>query len=187
MNKKRRGKYRLVQVREPSGRPSRTEELREHAPTSIKRLRDAAIAGMADPEWGTALGQLFLAQKIDGAMYTAGKRWGERAQQFYSSIGAPPIPRAIDLDGRSFSHPPDPDSPEGARQSIRDTNARTEFMAAHAVLIGAGKLAEANVRALCEDDEMPVGIEGMIAVKSGLRWLAQFWGLTNHVKNRNGR
>jgi hypothetical protein len=156
--------------------------VKEFAPAQVKRLRDAALANMANPEWGTALGRLFLTNEIDGACYEAGKRWAERASRYHLAIGGPPPLCAAPIEARSKSSSPDPDSLGGQNIVRRDAAAISSFLAAHSVLIAAGADAERGVRALCERDENPVGRENLEATKKGLLWLAQFWNLTSQPK-----
>lgn len=180
---KSRKRQKLVLVREPNGRASRSAEDKEYAPARVKRLLDAALAEMGDPEWGTAIGRLYIRQKITAPMYAAGKRWVERADKYHHAIGAPPPnPKALSFEGHQHGNPPDPDSEEGKKHAKRDIDAVTDFLAAHAVLIAAGMLAEAMVRNTCERDIQPDDYEQLLALNRGLLWLADYWGLTNQRK-----
>jgi len=180
---KSRKRTKLVLVREPNGRASRAEEPKEYAPARIKRLLDDALAGYGDPEWGTAIGRLYARQKITAPMYAAGKRWAERADKYHHAIGAPPPnPKALSFEGHERGNPPDPDSAEGKKQAERESQAVTDFMAAHSVLVAAGMLAEAMVRNACERDIQPDDYEQLQALNCGLLWLAEYWGLTNQRK-----
>src|SRR5690348_5768965 len=117
--------------RTPSGRHSRAGE-RETAPAAIKRLREAALRQMADPQWGTELGRLNLEGAITDAMYAAGKRWAEYAAKYQGAIGVFPV-RSV--QPRSFAHPPDPDSDTGREIAKREAENAEKFFAAHAVLV----------------------------------------------------
>ena len=66
--------------REPNGKPQR--ERSGPSPTEISRLRDAALAGMKDPIWGTQLGILHLSGKLTTSQLAAGKRWAELARDY---------------------------------------------------------------------------------------------------------
>lgn len=176
-------KRKLIVVREPSGRPQRSADIKEFPPTQVKRLRDAALAGMADAEWGSVCGQMFLQGRLTPSMYAAAKRWSERVVRFHSAINAPqPNPKGLNLD-RSGGTPPDPDSPDGQMIAKIEAAVVTDFKAAHAMLLGAGKLSEACVRASCERNDAPVGIIEVEALQRGLRWLSDYWNLTREAKS----
>ncbi len=72
----------LSVAREPNGRRSRvlTRSAPQFAPTEVKRLRDAALAGMQNPEWGSELGRLLLAGKLE-ASFTLRGSTGRSAQR----------------------------------------------------------------------------------------------------------
>lgn len=184
---KRATKMKIVQIREPSGRPSRAAEQKETAPAQVRRLRDAALAGMADQEWGTELGRLFLSGKITPPMYAAGKKWAERASRYQAAINCPVGMRSASAERVGFSSPADPDSDEGQEQVKRDVGAVLAFQEAHAVLLGAGLIAERAVRGLCERDEAMTGELHALALHRGLSWLAEYWGLTGGRRPANGR
>ena len=82
--------------REPNGKPQR--EPSGPSPTEISRLRDAALAGMKDPIWGTQLGILHLSGKLTSSQLAAGKRWGELARDYSAAVGAPRAPRSAALE-----------------------------------------------------------------------------------------
>ena len=165
-------KNRLVKARTPSGQLSRAGREREFPPTQVKRLRDAAMAGLRDPEWGTELGRLYLEGTITATMYAAGKVWREKAAKYVNSLGHFPV-RSILEEGRGESLPPDPDTAEGQKQARREADAMERFFEAHHQLLSAGKLAEATVRRLCEHNEGPCGMAELIALRNGLSALAE--------------
>lgn len=179
----KRKKSKIILVREPNGRASRAGELREYPPAQVRRLRDAALAGMADPEWGTIPGRMFLAGKIDAAQYAAAKRWSERVAKYQQAINAPqPNPKALQFESGARGHDPDPASEEGRQRVAKDEAAIGQFNEAHAVLCGAGMISEAVVRNTCERDHWPVGQIEVEALNRGLLWLAEYWHLTNRGK-----
>jgi len=164
--------------REPNGRAQRTAQL--PAPSEVKRLRDAALAGMRDPLWGTEIGRLFLAGKITSTMFAAGKRWAELASQYSQALCSPaPDPKAISLERAPSSTSHDPDSPEGRKEARRHARAVASFVDAHIALKDHGPATARIVRATCERGETITGHQELIALTSGLDRLAQFWGLTN--------
>lgn len=171
-------------------RPSRAQDEpgREYGPAEVRRIRDAAMKGMRDPEWGTELGRLFLERKITAEMYGAGKWWRDIATTYLAARDAPAAsPRATSLEFGSRGSHCDPDTEEGRKQATRDRNAAARFEEAHAVLLGAGALSERYVRDLCEHDKAPFGSYARTAVIRGLGWLAEWRGLTNKGKCPNGR
>lgn len=167
-----RRKNRLLKARTPSGQLSRAGREREFPPTQVKRLRDAAMAGLRDPEWGTELGRLYLEGTITATMYAAGKEWREKAAKYVDTLGHFPV-RTILAEGRGGSLPPDPDTEEGRKRARREAGAMERFFEAHHVLLSAGKLAEATVRRLCEHNEGPCGMAELIALRNGLSALAE--------------
>jgi hypothetical protein len=178
-----RKRNRPVTAREPNGRIQR--EANDHSPTAVRRLRDAALRGMHDPEWGTELGRLFLSHAISDTMYGAGKKWRDQAARYRSAIGVFPVRTASLERGRSASA--DPDSEGGRQQASRETLAAEEFFAAHAALVMAGMGAENAVRRLCEDDLSLVGMYELRNARCGLAVLADHYGLTEKGKSSNVR
>jgi hypothetical protein len=162
---------RKIQARTPSGQLSRAGRQREFPPTQVKRLRDAAMSGLRDPEWGTELGRLYLEGTITAEMYAAGKDWREKAAKYVNTLGHFPV-RSLLMENRGGSPPPDPDTAEGEKRARREANAMERFFEAHAVLLSSGKMAEATVRRLCEHDEGPCGIVELTALRRGLSALA---------------
>lgn len=165
--------------REPNGRAQREPQL--PAPSEVRRLRDAALAGMRDPLWGTEIGRLFLAGKITSTMFAAGKRWAELASQYSQALCSPsPDPKAISLD-RTGGHSHDPDSAEGRKEARRHARAVQSFIDAYAAMKTTNLLDPDRVvrvvRATCERGEMPTGHSELLALTGGLRRLASFWGL----------
>lgn len=172
---KKKHKVRLSVVREPNGRLQRDEA--EHAPTQVRRLRDAALRGMADARWGTELGRLFLNKKIESPMFAAGERWTKLATQYRQAIGTPRGLRSASLERGSLGAEPDPDSPAGAEVVTHDRMISQRFVRAHAALTKSGKLSEAAVRAVCERNEC-IGYFNLVNLTAGLSALAAHFRLT---------
>lgn len=161
--------------REPNGRAQREPQL--PSPSEVKRLRDAALAGMRDPLWGTEIGRLYLAGKITATMFAAGKRWAELAAQYSQALQSPaPDPKAISIERIGAQHI-DPDSPEGRREARRHARAVASFLDAHIAIMNHGRAAERIVRTVCERGQMAQGHAEIIALTGGLATLAAFWGL----------
>ena len=174
-----RRKSRLVTAREPNGRIQREE--REPAPAEVRRLRDAALVGLRDPQWGTELGRLYLQGTITDSMYAAGKRWRDHAAEYRRSIGAFPV-KSASLERGSLSHPPDPESTDGLKQVLRENNAAERFFEAHSVLVCMGQGTESIIRRLCEDDLSLCGMVELKKARYGLSRLADHYRLTGNEK-----
>jgi hypothetical protein len=173
----------LVESREPNGRKTRSGE-RECSPTHVRRLRDAALAGLRDPEWGTHAGRLFLDGTLTAEEYAAAKWWRELAAKYRAAIcSPPPQPKALNMEAGRGSSSVDPDSEAGQIEAGEHRITVKLFDAAHAALIAAGMLAERAVRQLCEHDESPVGEEQRQWAICGLKRLAIYRGLTRPGKH----
>lgn len=180
----------IVPVREPNGRLSRAsqEDVAAVSPGVVKRLRDAALRGAADAEWGTELGRLFLTGTLPAELYEAGKRWGRLVTAYHKAIGAsPPYAKPQTFERYESSADPDDGSAEGQKRLQHDRAIIEDMREAHAVLIGAGLLAERAVRAVCEANESAVGAVGSAALDRGLYWLASHWQLTQASRKPNVR
>lgn len=168
-------------IREPSGRLSRSveEAIGAVPPAAIKRLRDAALRGMADEVWGTELGRLHLAGKIDHFELTAGRRWARLVEEYHRAICSPkPYPKS----GFFFGNPPkgaEPDADSAAgRKIIKQAEGVMQAMReAHGILLSFGLNVERAVRAVSEANEAPVGTVGLDNLVYGLNALADHWGL----------
>lgn len=173
-------------VRELNGRASRSDPyaVKACSPAEVRRLRDAALAGMADERWGTELGRLFLSGKISAPLFEAGKRWRDAAQEYHEAILAPAQnPKAHSFERRGHSHPLDPGTAAGMVEAADHRVTVDEFLKWHAELSDAGSAVERETRAVCERDEAPVGESGLNALDIGLRRLSGLMGLTNPDKN----
>ena len=170
----------LSVAREPSGRRSRaiTRSAPQFAPTEVKRLRDAALADMQNPEWGSELGRLLLAGKVEPELYAAGQHWAERATRYRHALDAPrPNPPPARFEPKSPAAAVDPASALGQMQTAREVAAIVALQEAHAALRTAGVLAERVVRRVCEHDEAVCGTSEFVALRRGLLALALFWGM----------
>jgi hypothetical protein len=183
-------KRKTMAKREPNGKPSRALADRSTpstSPAESRRLRDAALTGMRQAEWGTQLGRLFLAHKITSEHYQAGQRWSERAGLYRQALDCPAAdPRAMDFDKRG-GEPIDPDSEQGKREVKRHIRAAASFVDTHAALLECGSRVVATVRSVCERDEAPVGHQGLLDLSTGLQRIAEFLGLTGHRKSQHVR
>ena len=167
-------------MREPSGRLSRLSDMsiEECSPSQVKRLRDAAMRQMCDPEWGTELGRLFLSGRISASQFSAGKWFSMLSMAARNAIHPPAEPTQSAFLPKNGGHAPDPDSDKGRKQAHHDREAVSAFMEAHAALIGAGMLAERAVRRICEDNKTIEGHLQLLSLVSGLEWLVEYRRLT---------
>jgi hypothetical protein len=174
---RRNDKSGLSVPREPSGRRARAGREPDVTPAQVKRLRDAALAGLQREEWGSELGRLLLTGKIAAEHYAAGRRWSEAMARYRAALGAPPPhPPALSFErSGAKAAPPDPASAEGERLAVRDGAAVRELRDAEAALREAGPLPERVVRSVCEHDEAPCGVRELDALGRGLAALARFW------------
>jgi hypothetical protein len=170
----------LSVAREPNGRRSRvlTRSAPQFAPTEVKRLRDAALAGMQNPEWGSELGRLLLAGKLEASFTLRGstgrsaqraidKRLTRRARTRHQPGSSPRarLTRWIRQapQGKSRPRARSPQSGRCARPTPR--------------YVQPGVLAERVVRRVCEHDEAVCGTGEFVALRRGLLALALFWGM----------
>lgn len=171
----------VLALRESNGRIQREPQL--PPPSEVRRLRDAALAGMRDPVWGTEIGRLYLLGKISSAMFAAGKQWGEYAAKYSQALCSPsPDPKAVNWD-RMGGEAPDPDSFEGRKEARRHAKAVQSFIDASAALKTAGSRSECAVRTVCERNQVMFGHENQMALVVGLSTLSGFWGLTDSRKS----
>lgn len=180
------GRKRVVVVRTAGGRATEAGREREFPPTQVKRLRDAAMAGLRDPEWGTELGRLYLDNAITAVMYAAGKRWREWAADHHRAIGAAAVHSTSPEPGRGAQQP-DPDTTEGQRIARKEAKARENYLKAHDALVACGAGVRIAVRRVCEDDMMVQGHGEFLLVRIGLMALATHWNLTANGKSDSRR
>lgn len=179
----RTGRKRKQGPREPSGRNQREPE---YSPVEVRRLRDAAMTGLRDEQWGTELGRYYLFQSITHGMYAAGKWWARLAERYQQAV-AVPGQKPLVLERGSRSSPPDPESQAGVAQTERDLETEEEFKDALKALTDAGPVALRVVRNLCEQDQGPDGYHEFLNLRIGLLKLAEWRDLTNRPKSPNVR
>jgi hypothetical protein len=156
-------------AREPSGRIKRESHL--PSPAEVTRLRDAALNGMRDPVWGSMLGWLFLAGKINAVQFAAGKHWNELAADYARATLAPRHPRTANLDPKGGT-PADPDSAQGRREARRQVLTVEDYEEALNVLKRLGGPVLAIVIDICEGGRVPGGVAELQHLKRGLSALA---------------
>jgi hypothetical protein len=171
----------LVVIREGTGRPSRAvaDATKACTPAQVRRLRDAALMGMQDEEWGWEIGRLFLQGKIAADEFEAGKRWRRLLTAWRNASGMPkPDPKALQVPPEPRTIQADPDTDQGRADAEREQELSDRLREAHAVLCSFGIMVENEVRRTVENDEAPIGHEGLERVVKGLSAMSSYWGLT---------
>ena len=171
--------------RHPNGRS--VAEDAGYAPAAIRRLADAAIRGMADPLWGTTIGQAFIQGRINSQELAAGKAWDESYRGYLQAINSPsPDPKSISIGDNGRSEPPDPDSFSGALLCKKDKIIVARFLKMQGALNSCGALISSSTRALCEaKDIRSCSYEDLARAKIGLGVL--HCHLTDKAKHCNNR
>jgi hypothetical protein len=126
---------------------------------------------MRDAVWGSTLGYLFLAGKINALQFAAGKRWNELAADYARATLAPKQPRSANLDPKGGT-PADPDSPQGRREARRQVLTLEDYQEALGVLKRLGGRVALIVSDICEGGRVPGGYAELQALRKGLSALA---------------
>jgi hypothetical protein len=158
-------------------RASRGERPSDFSPAAVRRLKEFALSNVKMKEYGTALGRLYLDEKITSHEYASGQRWDELHRGYQAAIGTlKSLPKSLAIGEGGGGHDPDPETEAGAEHAKRDRAAIARFNEAHRVLCSAGMLAELTMRNLCEGDGIaPVGHEAFLAAKAGLKALTEYF------------
>ncbi len=140
--------------RKPGKRYASGDLVREvaPAPSAIRRLRDAALAGMADARWGAEIGRLYLAGKLNSDQYGAGCRWADLASRHSAAIGSRRGLTSSSDFNRSQGTPVDPDSEAGELERRRHLKDLERYQKALAVIARHGVTVTQAIRRLCEED-----------------------------------
>lgn len=154
----------------------------ETAPSAIRRLRDAALAGMADARWGAQIGRLYLAGRLTSEQYDAGCRWAALASRHSAAIGSRAGTNSPSDFNRSKGTPVDPDSPAGEMEARRHLKDLERYQKALVVLARHGVSVRMAIRRLCEEDLHLTFLEFGHAL-FGLNELAIHFGLTGQSKS----
>lgn len=163
-------KRKALARRENSGKVRRPPPL--PSPIEVVRLRDAALAGMRDAVWGSALGWLFLCGKINASEFAAGRNWLALATRYAEALQAPRQPRTAILDAMGGT-PPDPDSDVGLRVARRELMAIDDYLEALTVLQRYPAAVLTAVRSCCEQSSVPGGLMELKCLKIGLAALVE--------------
>lgn len=152
------------------------------APSAIRRLRDAALAGMADARWGAEIGRLYLAGRITSEQYGAGCRWADLASRHSVAIGSRAGMASSSDFNRSHGTPVDPDSEAGELEVRRHLKDLERYQKALVVLARHGASVTQAIRRLCEEDMHLTSLEFGHAL-FGLTRLVDHFGLTGGTKS----
>lgn len=144
------------------------------SPNEVRRALVSALRTVAAPEYGSAVGQLFLAGKVDAAEHTAAKKWAELCERYSKVTGAPRVTNAA-LERRVHTNghavlPPGADH--------HDRAIVTAMSEAAAALASAGPTAAAVTRRVVEQDAWLRSVDEHTRLHAGLSALAQHWRLT---------
>ena len=170
----RPGRKRKIGDRFPAGQ-IRPEE-QPPSPAAIRRLRSAALAGMADQQWGTMAGLFFLNKKIDEVEYETAKRFGDLHSRYVAVIGGPRPPKTSTGERPARAAQIDVDTEQGGIEAERHIAILTSYNDAHGVLLGLGPAIEADLIRFCAvPGESPAGHAALMGIRDGLRALAGLW------------
>jgi hypothetical protein len=183
----RRGRPRKSGAREPNGRLSRAEakalarqvqdEIRPTgliSPLEIRRFWVKAAGSARLEAFGTPVGQLLLAGKIDEAQYSAARHWNRLASRYRLAIESPRGPKSVGLERIGSSSVGAAATPGDAI----DKAVIDRFLAARSVLLAQGWPVERTVSQCCEElGRAPVGHEELMRLSEGLSALAKLWRL----------
>jgi hypothetical protein len=154
----------------------------ETPPGAIRRLRDAALAGMADARWGAEIGRLYLAGRLTSEQYGAGCRWADLASRHSAALGSRAALASTSDFNRSRGTPIDPDSEVGVMEAKRHLKDLERYQKALVVIARHGVSVTQAVRRLCEEDLHLSMLEFGHAL-FGLNELAIHFGLTTQGKS----
>ena len=144
----------------------------EHSPALTKRLVMAALAGMADPQWATVPGRLYLAGKITEAQYEASRRFSMLIEDYAQAFLGPAPPRTSTGERGSYSAPVDPDTMDGEREAGRHVRVRLRYAEATHVM---APQTEHELCKFCGNFPEVPSYEELLRIKSGLDALVALW------------
>ena len=190
----RRGRPRLVCLREPNGRRSRSAakalarqveaETRPEgliSPLEVRRFWVKAAGHARLEAFGLPVGQLALSGKLEPAQYSAARSWAKLAARYRLAIEAPRTPRSAVLErigSRSVGAAAAPG--DAVDKAVID-----RFLAARGVLLARGWSVERTVRECCEElGRLPAGYEELMRLREGLSALARLWRIKGHIEDR---
>lgn len=151
----------------------------EHvSPTQAKRLMMAALAGMADPQWGTIAGRYFLTGGLSSTEYEACRRYAVIRDSYARAMMGPPPPRTSSGQRGSLSGPVDPDSDMGASEAEAHQRAIKRYLEAQFILKSQGPAVEIEVSRFAGEHGAAPTFEELRRIRLGLRALASLWRMS---------
>lgn len=148
------GRKRKEGPRTASGRLSRAARAvtEPASPAQVRRLRDAALAKMLDPQWGTELGRQFLAGHFGAVEYAAGRKYWLLREAY---------------EGRRHG---------GADRTFQQSvDVFAALSDARSVLMGSGYRIWSVFRRVVERDQFTPGTAEAMNLKAALRVLVDHW------------
>lgn len=145
------------------------------SPCATKRLMMAALAGMADAQWGTVAGRYYLTGNIDNSQYEAAKRFGALCEAYAQIMLGPRAPKTSTGERGSVGNEVDPDTELGQAEADRHVKTRQRYNEARVLLIGYSPNVEMELSKFCMGSGSIPTYETMRDIKSALTALALMW------------
>lgn len=145
------------------------------SPCATKRLMMAALAGMADAQWGTVAGRYYLTGTIDHNQYEAAKRFGSLCEAYAQVMLGPRSPKTSTGERGSVGYEIDPDTDSGQAEVDRHVKTRQRYNEARVLLTGYGPSMEIELSKFCVGGGSVPNYEVMIQIKDALSALALMW------------
>lgn len=159
-----RPKYAGV-IREPNGRPSRTDRVQY-----VQRELAAIRAGVIKPEWGTPLGELARAGRVTPSQYAAGTWYADARKAADAALSLPPRnPTAQDMNAVHGAS-----NREDDEASIRAKRRVIEICAKAEAVLGHGSRRYRAVMWVCVFERRCEDHEQLLALLEGLSLLAHY-------------
>jgi len=169
----RAGRKRKIDAERYPGGQAKPEET--ISPCVTKRLMMAALAGMADAQWGTVAGRYFLSGMLDQGQYEAAKRYGALSEAYAQVILGPRPPKTSTGERGSISNEVDPDTDAGQVEVDRHIRTRQKYNEAKVLLMGYAPEMEVELSKFCVGTGMIPNYEIMRDLKIILSALADLW------------
>jgi hypothetical protein len=135
----------------------------------------AALAGMADAQWGTVAGRYYLTGTIDQNQYEAAKRFGSLCEAYAQVMLGPRAPKTSSGEKGSVGYEVDPDTDIGQAEADRHVKTRQRYNEARVLLIGYSPSMEIELSKFCVGEGLVPNYEVMIQIRDALSALASMW------------
>jgi hypothetical protein len=153
------------------------------SPLELHRLAGDLSSRARLEQFGTPVGRLLIAGKIEASHYAAARAWDRLAARYLAAIRAPaPSPPSTRLEPPGISAGTTPGrmipGADDIRQAV-DRIAQARFSDALRLLNQGGVERTRIVRQVCEGNGCyPVGYQELLLLRAGLSALARHWRLT---------